>query len=365
MKANFLFICFAALACSDVFAQSYGTRIPNGEPGSLTIVPDARSAGIGEAGVALSADANATFWNPAKLPTAEHDFGVSASYAPWLRTLVDDNWLGYASAYKKIGTKQAVAASVKYFNSQAYFASGGSMHAYDLAISGMYSRQLGKNFAMGVGLKYISSSIGSGVINANTLTPGRTVAADLSAYYHKQVVTSTSGEDFNWSLGATLSDLGGKINYGTGSEVFLPTTLRVGGGISYTATGKHRLNVIADLRKLLVPTPNGTASPGLQSSWQGVLHSFSDAPGGFKEEMQEIALAMGAEYWYNDMIALRGGYNAQNKNKGDRKFFTAGAGVKVLHNYTADFAYLFSLTEGDPIAQTFRISLGAYFGKKS
>ncbi|NIJ54770.1 type IX secretion system outer membrane channel protein PorV [Dyadobacter arcticus] len=362
MKATPLFVCFLALACVNAFAQYGGSRIPNGEPSSLNFTPDARSAALGEAGVALNADANATYWNPAKLAFAERDFGAAASYTPWLSSLVEDMWLGYASAYKKLGEKQAIGASVKYFNSKIFYATGNSKNGSDIAVSGMYSRHLGQNFSMGFTLKYISSNIGTGVINMIALKPGHAAAADLSAYYHKQVRSGDSGEDFNWSLGAILSNLGGKIDFGAGGEYFLPTTLKVGGSISYTASGKHRLNVIADLSKLTVPTPNNIQNPNLQSSWQGVLHSFSDAPGGFKEEIQEIALAMGAEYWYKDMVALRGGYYGEDKRKGDRKFVTAGAGVRILKNYTADFAYLFPVTQGSPLARTLRVSVGAYFG---
>ncbi|MCE6989653.1 type IX secretion system outer membrane channel protein PorV [Dyadobacter sp. CY323] len=365
MKANPLFVCFYALACAPVFAQGpAGYRIPYGEPYSIIVAPDARSAGLGDAGVALSPDANATFWNPSKLAMADQDFGVSASYTPWLRNLVDGMWLGYATAYKKLGPKQAIGASVKYYDTESFYATGNSDNAYDLAFSGVYSRQLGQNFSMGLTLKYITSKIGTGIVNGAPLKTGYTAAADISAFYRKQIKSDRAGEDFNWSLGAILSNLGGKIDYGSGGEYFLPTALKIGGGVSYTATGKHRLNVVADLSKLAVPTPNNIQNPNSQPYFKGVWASFSDAPGGFKEEVQEIALSMGAEYWYKNKVALRGGYYGENNNKGARKFFTAGAGVKLLNKYTADISYLIPVNSDNPISKTFRVSVGAYFGGK-
>jgi hypothetical protein len=365
MKANLMIACFCALASAETFAQQYGNiRIPFGEPSSLTFSPDARSAAMGEAGVALSADANATYWNPAKLAVADREIGVSASYTPWLTTLTDGSWLGYASAYKKLGEKQAVGLAVQHFNYEAYYGMGSILDATDLVLSGMYSRQLGQNFSMGLTLKYISSNVGNVIINGAPVHPGRTIAGDISAFYHKRVKSESSGEDFNWSLGAVLSNLGGKVNYGAGGEYFLPMAIKIGGGVSYTATGKHKLNVIADLSKLMVPTPANLGNPNTKPVLKGAIQSFSDAPGGFREEMQEVALSMGAEYWYNDMIAIRGGYHGENKNKGNQRYLTAGAGFRLFKNYTADFSYLIPVTEGNAFSKTFRISLGAYFGSK-
>jgi hypothetical protein len=365
MKANLMIACFSIIACSESVAQPYSSvGIPIGEPSSLTFAPDARSAAMGEAGVALSADANATYWNPAKLAVADREMGVSASYTPWLASLTDGSWLGYASAYKKLGEKQAVGVSVQYFNYDAYYGNGPMLNASDLVLSGMYSRQLGQHFSMGLTLKYISSNVGNTISNGVPVHPGRTVAGDISAFYHKQIKSESSGEDFNWSLGAVVSNLGGKVNYGGAGEYFLPMTIKVGGGVSYTATGKHRLNVIADLNKLMVPTPNNLQNPNSKPILKGLVQSFSDAPGGFREEIQEVTLSMGAEYWYKDMIAIRGGYHGENKNKSGQRYFTTGAGLRLFKNYTADFSYLIPVTEGSPFSKTFRVSVGAYFGSK-
>lgn len=367
------------LSTSTLFAQSTldtTRRIPSSPLSFLTFAPDARSAGMGEAGVALSADANATYWNAAKLPYTQKDFGVSASYTPWLRNLVDDMWLGYLTAYKKIGKDQAVAASVNYFNNgELDLRNGqgtqlGTFNSRELAISGTYSRQLGKNFSMGLTLKYISSNLaGNAVVNNVSLKPARTVAGDISAYYRKQIKNEDTGSELTWSLGAVLSNLGGKVNYGSGTETesFIPTNLKIGGGLSFTADGRNKFNFIVDASKLMVPTPGATAAENTTISGYGALKgafgSFSDAPDGFKEEIQEVAIAAGAEYWYNDIFALRAGYYGENKNKGDRRFFTAGVGAKFLDRYSVDFAYLFPVTQGSPLAQTLRITLGLSLNK--
>jgi hypothetical protein len=351
-------------------------RIPSSPLSFLTFAPDARSAGMGEAGVALSADANSAYWNAAKLPYAQKDFGVSASYTPWLRNLVDDMWLGYLTAYKKIGKDQAIAGSVNFFNGgELDLRNGvgtqlGTFNSREVAISGTYSRQLGKNFSMGLTLKYISSNLaGSAVVNGVSLRPARTVAGDISAYYRKQIKNEDTGSELTWSLGAVLSNLGGKVNYGSGTETesFIPTNLKLGGGLSFSADGKNKFNFIVDASKLMVPTPgaNAAANTAIQGygALKGAFGSFSDAPDGLKEEIQEVAVAVGAEYWYNDIFALRAGYFGENKNKGDRKFFTAGVGARFLERYSVDFAYMFPTTQGSPLAQTLRITLGLSLNK--
>jgi len=361
------------LSTSSLLAQVDTTRrIPSSPLSFLTFAPDARSAGMGEAGVALSPDANSTYWNAAKLPYNQKDFGISASYTPWLRNLVDDMWLGYLTAYKKIGKGQAVAASINFFNNgeldlrDAVGTHTGYFNSREFAFSGTYSRQLGKNFSLGLTLKYISSNLaGNAVINNVSLKPARTVAGDISAFYRKQIKNEDTGSELTWSLGAVLSNLGGKINYGsnTDTESFIPTNLKLGGGLSFTADGRNRFNFIVDASKLMVPTPQSGVATNSYGALKGAFGSFSDAPDGFKEEIQEVAVALGAEYWYNDIFALRAGYYGENKNKGDRRFFTAGVGAKFLERYNVDFAYLFPTTQGSPLAQTLRITLGLSLNK--
>ncbi|GGB94750.1 hypothetical protein GCM10011325_22670 [Dyadobacter sediminis] len=329
--------------------------------------PDARSAAMGEAGVALSADANATFWNASKLSFADKDFCASVSYLPWLRKVVPEMWQGYGSAYKKLPNGQAVALSFNYMNNaEVDFPAYANFRFYEAnqsAISGTYSRRLGNNFSMGFTLKYIASRLTENVLlNGIELRNAQTTAGDLSVYYRKQFTSETTGEEVTWSLGAVLSNVGGKINYGKGTETndFLPTTLKVGGGFSFTKNGDHRFNFILDAIKLMVPTPQYALNVNNKPMLSGVLGSFTDAPGGFREEMQEVALAAGGEYWYKDVLALRGGYFGENKNKGNLKYFTAGAGLRILKKYSADFAYLFPVEQGSPLTQTFRLTASVH-----
>jgi hypothetical protein len=368
------------VAVSSLFILTSGTlsaqaqdsvRIPASPLSFLTFAPDARGAAMGEAGVALSPDANSTYWNAAKLPYNTKDFGVSASYTPWLRNLVDDMWMGYLTAYKKLGDKQAVAFSVNYFNNgeldlrDAVGTQMGYFNSRELALAGTYSRQLGKNFSMGLTLKYISSNLaGSAVINGVSLSAARVAAGDISAYYKKQFKNDDTGSDLTWSLGAVLSNLGGKINYGSdsGTENFIPTMLKIGTGLSFTGDGRNRFNFVVDARKLMVPTPDGTKY-NERPLLKGVFGSFSDAPDGFSEEIQEIGISAGAEYWYNNIFALRGGYSGESKKKNGQKFFTAGAGARFMDKYAVDFAYLFPVNQGSPLAQTLRITLSLSLNK--
>jgi hypothetical protein len=374
MRLFFLSLSSLLVFTSGVLqAQSDTSRIPHSPLSFLTFAPDARSAAMGEAGVALSPDANSAYWNAAKLPYNSKDFGVTASYTPWLRNIVDDMWLGYLSAYKKIGDKQAVAASINYFNNgeldlrDAVGNSLGLFSSREFALNGTYSRQLSKNFSLGLTLKYISSNLaGNAVINGVSLKTARTAAGDISAFYRKELRNEDTGGEFTWSLSAVLSNLGGKINYGSGTDTenYIPTTIKVGGGLTFSADGRNKFNVIADLSKLMVPTPDGvTRINTSKSALSAAFGSFSDAPNGFSEEVQEVAVAVGAEYWYNDIFAIRGGYFGENKNKGARKFFTAGAGIRFADRYAVDFAYMFPVAQNSPLAQTLRISLGLYLNK--
>jgi hypothetical protein len=361
------------LTSGTLFAQQDSTRrIPASPLSFLTFAPDARSAAMGEAGVALSPDANSTYWNAAKLPYNKKDFGATISYTPWLRYLVDDMWLGYLSIYKKLGDRQAVAFSANYFNNgELDLRDGvgnniGYFNSREVAINGTYSRQLGRNFSMGLTLKYISSNLaGNAVINNVSLSPARVAAGDISAYYKKEFKNEDTGSELIWSLGAVLSNLGGKINYGSGTDTenFIPTNLKIGTGLSYTGDGRNRFNFVLDFSKLMVPTPNGTTNVNQKPLLDGVFGSFSDAPDGFKEEIQEVAIATGLEYWYNNIFALRAGYFSENKNKGDRRFFTAGAGLRFADKWGADFAYMFPTTQGSPLAQTLRITVSLGLNK--
>jgi len=323
---------------------------------------------MGEAGVALSADANSAYWNASKLPFAQKDFGVSATYTPWLRNLTDGIWLGYASVYKKLGEKQAVAVSVNYFTNKEGLpvAPMTFSRSRDLALNATYARQFGKNFSIGLTLKYISSNAPDDPRLAYvSLKPARVVAGDISAYYRKQSKNDVTGSDLTWSFGTVLSNLGGKINYRSGTEArFIPTNIKLGGGLSYTADGRNCFSVILDASKLMVPTPQAGMNVNTKATLSGIFGSFSDAPGGLREEVQEMTWSGGVEYKYKNMLALRGGYFGESKYKGGRKYFTTGAGVRFLKSYDVDFSYLFPLVHGSPLPQTFRISLSVYLDTK-
>lgn len=335
----------------------------------LNFSPDARGAAMGDAGAAASPDANATYWNAAKLAYAEKDFGAAVSYTPWLRNLTDDMFLAYLTGYMKVGKGQAIAASLNYFNNgeidlrNSQGTSNGTFVAQELAFAGTYSRQLSRNFSMGISLKYIYSNLsGNAIINNASAKPGQTAAGDISAYYKKDFLDEETGRSLTWSWGAVISNLGGKLSYGSAYSNFLPTNLRIGTGLSYSGDGRNRFNLLLDANKLMVPTPPYDAN---KSNLSGVFGSFSDAPDGFSEELKEITVSVGAEYVYNKAFAFRAGYFGESKMKGNRKYFTAGLGAKFQEKYAADFAYLIPVTQGSPLAQTLRITLSLNINKKT
>lgn len=350
----------------------------------LNFAPDARSAALGDAGVALSPDANATYWNAAKLPYVKEDFGVSLSYTPWLRNLTDDMYFTYLTGYKKIAKGQVIAASIQYFdlgtiefrNDQG--ALTGTFPSREFMGGVTYARQLGENFSIGVTAKYISSNLaGNGLVNNVSIKPASTAAADVSAYYKKEFKNEEVGSNLTWSWGLNISNIGGKVSYGSDDKFFIPTNFKLGTGISYTADGRNRFNFVLDANKLLVPTPpvyktvNGQQivtqgrDPRNLSALSGIFGSFSDAPNGFSEEIKEVMISAGVEYWYNDVFAARFGYFTESKMKGDRKYFTVGFGARFQERYAVDFAYLLPVRQGSPLAQTLRITLAANLKNKS
>lgn len=370
MKLFFISLSSALLIGSfDSFGQDTLSRIPTTPVAFLNFTPDARGAAMGEAGVAGSSDANATFWNAAKLAYAEKDFGGSISYTPWLRNLTDDMFLAYLTGYYKVGKGQAVAASLNYFNNgeiDLRDQNGGLIDqivAQEFAFAGTYSRQLSRNFSMGITLRYIHSNLANdAVINNASTKPGKTAAGDISAYYKKDFLDEETGRKLTWSWGAVISNLGGKLSYGTSYTNFIPTNFKLGTGISYTADGKNVINFLLDANKLMVPTPPYDKD---LANLKGVFGSFSDAPDGFSEELKEITLSAGAEYVYNNAFSFRAGYYNQSKMKGNQKYFTAGLGAKFQEKYSVDFAYLIPVTQGSPLAQTLRISLSFNMNKKT
>ena len=361
------------MSAANVFAQStIGTTptesgVPSPAIASLIITPDARSAAMGDAGVALSAgdgDANSIFWNPGKMPFATKDIGVSLSYAPWLRQLVNDMAILNFSFYKKIKNNQVVGASIHYFDQglfQATDNTGGSLgnfNSKEYAIAVSYSRKLSEKLGLGVNIKYVNSSLYNGTIGTTQVQPASTVAADIGLFH-----TSKSDKKWNTNWGVMIQNISGRISYGGSTSNFIPTNLKAGIATTNMIDAHNKFTLTADINKLMVPTPtyvngkiveNGTAIGG-------ILGSFGDAPGGFSEELKEINLSLGGEYVYNDMFAARAGYYFENADKGGRKYFTAGFGVRLEKKYGLDFAYLIPATGGSPLAQTLRLSLHANF----
>lgn len=362
MKANLLLVTALSAGCYNAWSQPGPTyRTPESAGYVLLNAPDSRSAGMGMAGTATSGDANATFWNAAKLTEAPGRFGAAATYSPWLTHFQSGFWMGYATAYQKLGKGQVIAASVNYFDNSGMFSTGSSSNGRDIAVGASYAKEFGSHFSMGASFKYVASDLGNVVVGGSVLKPARVVAGDVGAYYKSRVSDSETGENINWTLGITLSNIGGKMDYGAGVALFLPTSLRVGGGFSYTADGRHKLNVTADAGKLLVPTPIPGRNVNEKPLLKAMVGSFSDAPGGFKEEMQEIVLAMGAEYWYKSAFALRGGYYTENRNKGGRKFYTFGTGARFLKNYGIDFAYMIPENKESPLKDMYKVTGMVYF----
>lgn len=359
-----------------VYAQSTttGANVITTAVPFLTITPDSRAGGMGDAGVATSPDVSAQHWNPAKYAFVESDMGVGISYSPWLRALVNDINLAYLVGYKKIDDQQIVGASLRYFalgdinftdnTGQPISTQSPNEFAIDLS----YTRLLSENFSGAVAIRYIRSDLTGGYTNDGVEAhAGTSYASDVAFYYHKEIRANRKENVF--SAGINISNIGAKISY-TDGEVkdFIPTNLKLGVAYQMELDDYNSLSFAADANKLLVPTPverdivdeNGViVGSGFSSDKSviaGMFSSFGDAPGGFSEEMQEINLSVGLEYWYNKQFSLRAGYFYEHENKGNRKFITAGAGLK-LNVFALDFSYLLPTVRNHPLENTLRFTL--------
>ena len=342
----------------------------------LAISPDARSAGMGDAGVAISPDANAIYWNPAKLAFLEPDFGVSGSYTPWLSSVVNDMSISYLSGYKKINEGQTLAFAMRYFdlgNIQLTDAQGGLLQLVsprEFALGATYALKLSEKFSAGLTGRFIHSNLLTGTTNANGSAgkPGISAAADVAVYYTTPIILGA--REGSWSFGADISNIGPKITYQSESTAdFLPTNLRLGTAFTTNLDPFNKLTFALDFSKLLVPTPTIDSATGFTNTHNdigllsGMFGSFSDAPGGFSEELKEIMIAAGVEYWYNDLFAVRTGYFYENIDKGGRQYFTAGIGLRY-QVFGVDFAYLLPRgtrdatgSRNNPLQNTLRITL--------
>ena len=388
MKKIF-FIVFVLVFCMQIFGQStvgdnidaplelntITTAVP-----FLIIGPDSRSGGMGDVGVASTPDANSMHWNPAKYAFVEDDMGFAINYVPWLRSLVPDISLSYLSGYLKRNDKETIGMSLRYFslgditftdiNSNVI----GQYKPNELAISTAYARKLSDHYSLAIAVRYIYSDLTGG----QTLTgglgthAGQSIAADVSSYFQKEV--RIAKKDFDWAMGINISNLGNKISYTeTAVRDFIPINMRFGASIGTNFDDYNSMSIEFDVNKLLVPTPpsynddgeiNGGMDPDV-SVVNGVFQSFWDAPGGTKEEFRELNYSIGLEYWYAEQFSVRAGYFYEHPTKGDRQYFTMGAGVKY-NVFALDFSYLIdassSINGSNPLANTLRFTLVFDFG---
>lgn len=358
---------------------------------SQSIGADARAGGIGDVGTATDPDVNSQAWNAAKYPFCISRAGVALNYTPWLRQLVNDIDLGYLAGYMRLGDYQAVSASLRYFSLGEVYAGSGTDDAdgaamtfkpYEFAIDAAYSRMLSEKFSAAVTFRYIYSDLSGNYDDSSE--PGSAFAVDLGTYYNTYI--NMGGRECQLALGLNISNLGSKINYGDDYSFFLPTKLSLGLNYMVPINEYNRISFCADINKLLVPTyptdeqcakalgystddgEDHTAEYQVYredhyyniSPISGIFKSFSDAPNGFKEELEEIQWSVGAEYTYNDKFVLRAGYHHESENKGGRKYFTVGAGFR-MNVFSLDAGYVIATAASNPLDQTLRVSLGFDF----
>ena len=334
----------------------------------LVISPDARHAALGDAGVATSPDANSAYWNAGKLAFIQTKYGASASYTPWLGKIVNDMSISYITGYYKIAREHTVSLPLKYFDmGDITFTNDvaqvtGQFSPRDYSFEGTYSRMLSENLVMGITGKYIYSNL-TGTNSNVDVQPGKSVAADIGIYYTKELQWRQAS---TLSLGATITNIGAKLSYTDNSnEDFLPTNLRLGSALTTELDPYNSITFTLDFNKLMVPSPpirdeNGAIIAGKdpnRSLINAMFTSFSDAPNGFEEEIQEIMTSIGIEYWYNRTFAGRIGYFNEAANKGNRKYMTFGLGFNK-NRFGIDIAYLVPTAKREhPLAETLRFTL--------
>jgi hypothetical protein len=392
--SNYLFSQTKAINYNQISGQELNTRtntITTAVP-FLLISPDSRAGGMGDAGCATSTDVNSIHWNPSKLAFADKQMGIGVSYTPWLRALVPDINLAYLSGYYKTKKSGTIGASLRYFSlgditfTDINGNTTGQFRPNEFAIDVAYATKLSKNFSAGGAMRYINSNLTGGTfVDGSATRPGRSFAVDVSSLY-KQDKIKLGDKKATGAIGINISNLGAKMSYsdrgGKNNSDFIPMNLRLGGSLAINIDDYNNIVFVADANKLLVPTPpiykqhinSTTGQPdgvaydingdpiillgkdpkrGIVS---GILGSFDDAPGGYKEELREINYSLGMEYWYNKLFALRFGYFYENPTKGNRQYFTLGAGVKY-NVFGLDFAYLIPTQQKNPLENTLRFSL--------
>ena len=382
MKKNIIVWLFLAVMAIPALAQDAKTQFNPVYTGvtSLSIAPDARAGALGDVGVATEPDANSQYWNPAKYPFNIARAGVSMSYTPWLRQLVSDIDLVNLAGFYRIGDYSALSASLTYFSlGEVFVENEMTIKPYEMALDLAYSRMLSETFSAAIALRYIHSDLQYNY--ADDMSPGNAFAADIALYYNNYIMLGN--RECMLGLGLNASNIGTKISYDDGAtNQFIPTNLRLGASLLIPIDEYNTISFSADINKLMVPTrptysqfleDNGyeQGDNSYYSEYQtwlestgyndispisGIFKSFGDAPGGFSEEMKEIYGGIGIEYCYNQQFSVRGGYHYENEYKGNRKYFTVGAGFR-MSVFSLDAAYLISTAQSNPLDQTLRFSL--------
>lgn len=392
-RMNFKYTCklaFSALCLALIFAKTnaqvaIGNTQFNGSESNnivtavpfLLITPDARSGAMGDAGVAITGDVNAASINASKLAFLDRPYGFGLSYSPWLKSLVPDVSLAYLSGFYKIDERNTIGTSLRYFSLGSLQLTGnnsqdlGIANPNELAFDVSYARSFGQEFSLGTSLRYIYSNLAAGQVSASgQVRGGQAVAVDVSGLY--KTSASLFGKEAILSAGANISNIGTKMSYSDGGEnFFLPTNLKLGGASTIIVDDYSTFTFALDFNKLLVPTQpiydsknNIVAGKDPNRSVpSGIFGSFSDAPGGLSEELKEVGISTGLEYWYNQQFAVRAGYNYQNPAKGDSRYFTLGLGLKY-NVFNIDFSYLLANAQTSPLANTLRFGLLFNFGDK-
>ncbi|MBP5339320.1 MAG: type IX secretion system outer membrane channel protein PorV [Prevotella sp.] len=337
---------------------------------SQTIAPDARSAGMGDVGAATDPDVNSQAWNLAKYPFCISRAGVALNYTPWLRQLVNDIDLAYMAGYYRIGDYGALSGSLRYFSLGEVYTSEGedmTVKPYEMSLDVAYSRMLSETFSLGVGLRWIYSDLRYDY--SEDSSPASAFAADIAMYYNNYI--NLGNRECQLGLGLVASNIGSKISYyGDEESQFIPANLRLGASLMIPIDEYNRFTIAADANKLMVPTVPRQEIDETNSDYQdrvrreysdmssikGIFTSFSDAPGGFKEELEEVQWSVGAEYVYHDQFSLRAGYHHESESKGNRKYFTIGGGFR-MNVFSLDVGYVISTAQSNPLDQTLRFTL--------
>ena len=393
LKISLCIFFFCILLAPSLFGQTEEAQrtIITAVP-FLRIAPDARSSAMGDAGIAVASDANSLYFNASNLAFAEADVGVSLTYTSWLRALgLNDTFLAYLAAYKKVGDNQAIGLGLRFFSigQIQYTDNQGNalqtVNPYELAADLAYARKLGKNLSLGITIRYIMSNLGTASISGGAIIkPAHAFATDLSLTYRKALTIAKKKAVF--SAGFVCSNLGTKVSYtDTGEKDYLPANLGVGCALEFYADERNSITLAFDINKMLVPTPpsqqiqdnngNYIVNPAYDANSDGIpdykqhsmpaswFVSMGDAPNGVGEEFNELMFSLGLEYWYNKQFAIRCGYYYENENKGNRQFFSIGLGIKYkIVNF--NFSYLIPTTNGqrNPLDNTLRFSLLFNFG---